>query len=135
MFTAYNKVRMHDIDMAGILYFPRQFRFAHDALEDFIEHLGLTFDQLFRKEHFVFVVVHAEADYLSPLRVGDKLEIHLSVESIGNTSFAIGYKIYKSDKSLAGRAKTVHVTLSAKERKKIPIPDSLRKFLDLHLEI
>lgn len=133
MFIAYNRVRMHDIDMAGILYFPRQFRFAHDALEDFIENAGITFDTLFRKEHFVFVVAHAEADYLAPLRVGDKLEIVLTLKAIGNTSFTVEYHIYKSDKTLVGTAKTVHVTLNAETRKKIPIPQKFRKFLEPHL--
>lgn len=134
MFLAKNRVRMHDIDMAGILYFPRQFRFAHDALEDFVESYGLTFDQVFRKEHFVFVIVHAEADYLTPLRVGDKLEVSLSIESIGNTSFTVSYQIHKSDKTLTGTAKTVHVTLDAQTRKKIPIPGAFREFLESHLQ-
>ena len=79
----HNRVRMHDTDMAGILYFPRQFRFAHDALEDFVESIGLTFDHVFRKEKFVFVIVHAEADYLAPLRVGDRLKIEVRIESSG----------------------------------------------------
>lgn len=133
MFTAYNKVRMHDVDLAGILYFPRQFRFAHDALEDFVEQTGLTFDQLFRKEHFVFVIVHAEADYLASLRVGDKLEVTLEIEEIGTTSFSVRYHIYKSDKTLVGKAQTVHVTLDSKTRTKIAIPESLKKFLVPHL--
>lgn len=134
MFTAQNRVRMHDIDMAGILYFPRQFRFAHDALEDFVESVGLTFDQVFRKEHFVFVIVHAEADYLAPLRVGDRIEVSLVIEAIGNTSFTVAYQIHKTDKTLVGTAQTVHVTLDAKTRKKIPIPPPFRKFLEGHLQ-
>lgn len=135
MFLAHNRVRMHDIDMAGILYFPRQFRFAHDALEDFVESMGLTFDQVFRKEHFVFVIVHAEADYLAPLRVGDQLEVVLTITNIGNSSFTVYYKISKKDKTLVGTAKTVHVTLDAQTRKKIPIPGPFRKFLETHLEV
>ena len=135
MFKAYNQVRMHDTDMAGILYFPRQFRFAHDALEDFVGSLGFTFDQVFRREKFVFVIVHAEADYLSPLLVGDKVEVHVKVERVGDTSFTIGYHIYKSDKTLAGTAKTVHVTLDSASRVKMPIPSSFRQLLEEHLEL
>lgn len=133
MFLAYNQVRMHDTDMAGILYFPRQFRFAHDALEDFLATLGYTFDQVFHREKFVFVIVHAEADYLAPLRVGDKLEIQVTVGHIGQTSFTICYNIYKTDKTLAGTAKTVHVTLESDTRKKIPIPDIFKKLIEKHM--
>lgn len=133
MFIAHNKVRMHDTDMAGILYFANQFRFAHDALEDFAESEALGFDKVFHDEKFVFVIVHAEADYKSTLRVGDKLEVHLSVEHIGASSFSISYRIFKPGHILAGTAKTVHVTLDAKTRAKIHIPHELREVLKKHL--
>lgn len=132
MFIAKNQVRMHDTDMAGILYFPRQFRFAHDALEDFAASEGLSFNEVFLKEDFVFVVVHAEADYLKALRIGDQLDVHLMCERIGTTSFTVVYKIYRQ-KELVGTAKTVHVTLDSKTRESIPIPAQLRTKLELHL--
>lgn len=135
MFIALNQVRMHDTDMAGILYFPRQFRFAHDALEDFLAAHGVTFEHVFHKQEFVFVIVHAEADYLAPLTVGNHLEVHLNVDSIGTSSFTISYAIFKKDTKhqksvLVGKAKTVHVTLDALTRKKIPIPSSLKEILE-----
>lgn len=131
MFIAHNQVRMHDTDMAGILYFPRQFRFAHDALEDFFGSVGLTFEQVFHKNEFVFVIVHAEADYLAPLYVGDKLEVHLTIPHVGTSSFTVNYKIYNQHKKCVGTAKTVHVTLDAPTRKKIPIPTQFRILLKL----
>lgn len=132
-FVGYNQVRMHDTDMAGILYFARQFRFAHDALEDFFAAEGLPFDQLFHKEPFVSVIVHCEADYLATLKVGDRLETHLWIEKIGTTSFHIAYEIYR-DKTLIGRAKTVHVTLTRVTRKKKPIPKKLLSILERYLQ-
>jgi 1,4-dihydroxy-2-naphthoyl-CoA hydrolase len=132
MFIAYNQVRMHDTDMAGILYFARQFRFAHDALEDFIESEGLSFDNIFNESHFVFVIVHAEADYFVSVNVGDKLEVHLFVESIGTSSFTLSYRIYRNQHQLIGTVKTVHVTIDANTRKKIEIPPDFRAHLAKH---
>lgn len=133
MFIAKNQVRMHDTDMAGILYFPRQFRFAHDALEDFVASEGLSFNEVFTQEKFVFVIVHAEADYLKPLQIGDQLEVHLFVERLGTSSFTILYKMYRKEE-LVGTAKTVHVTLDGKSRESIPIPPELRSKLERHLD-
>lgn len=125
-----NKVRMHDTDMAGILYFPRIFRFAHDALEDFIESEGMTFEQIFHHEKFVFVIVHSEADYYVPMKVGDPLEVHLYIERIGTSSFTIAYKIYREpNKELVGSAKTIHVCLESVSRTKIAIPEKMRTSL------
>lgn len=125
---------MHDTDMAGILYFPRQFRFCHEALEDFVETQGLSFNEVFNEREFVFVIIHCEADYYAPLRVGDDLTVKLHLESIGNTSFVIGYQIYRdSDQTLVGTAKTVHVTLDSTTRVKIPVPDEIRESFSKHL--
>lgn len=125
-FITHNKVRMHDTDMAGILYFARQFRFVHDALEELVEKEGLDFDTLFNRSDFVFVIVHVEADYLAPVKVGDVLEVQVEVENLGVSSFTMSYTIYKGKKVLMGKAKTVHVCLDAKTRKKIPLPQILK---------
>lgn len=131
---------MHDTDMAGILYFPRQFRFVHDALEDFSDTSGMPFAHIFHKEQFLFVVVHAESDYFVPLHVGDKLEIEVTIAAVGTSSFTVAYKIFKMDKTasqriLSGTAKTTHVTIDSKTRTKIPIPMRFKEFLDKNLEI
>ena len=133
MFIAYNRVCLHDCDMAGILYFPRQFRFVHDALEDLMESEGFSFAHIFLELDFLFVIVHAEADYLVPLKVGDKLEVHVSVEKVGNTSFTLLYTIYKVNHELVGTAKTVHVTLKTSTREKIPVPKGFREKFSKYL--
>jgi len=127
-FIAKNKVRMHDTDMAGLLYFARQFRFAHEALEDFLENCGMHLDHLFRKSKYAFVIVHCEADYFASMTVGDKLEIHVSVEKIGRTSFTMLYKIFR-ETTLVGTVKTVHVCLNNTTRQKVEVPEELRHTL------
>ena len=119
---------MHDTDMAGILYFPRQFRFVHDAWEDLMEAEGLNFHHLFTEETFAFVIVHCEADYYMPLKVGENLEIHLHIEHVGTTSFGIHYDIFRNS-DLVGTAKTIHVVVDRIQRTKISIPESLREKL------
>ena len=133
-FIAKNKVRMHDTDMAGILYFARQFRFVHDTFEDFIESEGLNLNRIFHEEKFVYVIVHVESDYYHSLHVGDALDVHLSVERIGTTSFTLSYKIFRSiDNVLIGTAKTVHVCIDKDSRKKCPIPEKFIKSLSQYL--
>lgn len=133
MFTTQNLVRMHDVDMAGILYFPRQFRFIHEALEDFMESENYSFAKLFHEGDFLFVIVHCEADYLAPLTLGDDLDVHMRVSDIGETSFTLYYNIYKRNGPEVGRAKTVHVAIDRAAHKKIPIPVDLRAILTKHL--
>jgi len=134
MYKTKNRVRMHDVDMAGRLYFPRQFRFVHEALEDFMESEGMPFDVVFQKEDFLFVIVHCESDYLSILKVGNLIDVHVYIEKIGTTSFVIHYDIFKDDGTKAGMAKTVHVALDKASGTKIEIPSNLRAILTKHLK-
>lgn len=132
-FTTTNKVRVHDTDLAGILYFPRIFRFVNEALEDMMESDGYSFQRVFHELDFLFVTVHAEADYHNPVMVGDHLHVYVAVERIGTSSFTFLFEIYKKDKTHVGSAKTIHVTLERKSRKKVPIPDVLHNLLAKHL--
>jgi 1,4-dihydroxy-2-naphthoyl-CoA hydrolase len=132
MFVAKNQVRLHDMDMAGLLYFPRQFRFVHDTLEDFMAQEGMPFEKLFLESAFIFVIVHCESDYFHPMKLGDKLEVHMLCQEIGTTSFTMLYHIYREDGLELGRVKSVHVTLDKKKHKKIPIPKVLKNILEKH---
>ena len=128
MFDYHCKVRMYDTDMAGILYFGNQYRFMHDAFESLMAKEGYTFQRLMQKEDFMFVIVHAETDYLAPLYAGDSLTVKIHVSHIGTTSFHISYSIYKADK-LAGKGKTIHVCLDKNERTKKSIPNNIQAIL------
>lgn len=130
-FIAKNRVRMHDTDMAGILYFARQFRFVHDAFEDFIATEGWDLYQIFKKEQHLFVIVHVSADYYQSVFVGDELEVHVGVERVGTTSFTLLYKIFRVPKNeLVGAAKTVHVCIDRDTREKAPLPSSFMAALE-----
>ena len=74
-------------------------------------------------------IVHAESDYLTPVLVGDNIIIAIKIGHIGKTSFSFNYTL-KRAKTLVGTAKTVHVTIDQKSRKKINLPSALRKALE-----
>ena len=132
-FTQTLHVRMYDTDAAGILYFGNQFRFAHDTFEAMMDSEGWNFQRLFEVEPFIFVIVHAESDYLGPLHVGDKIEVVAKVSHIGNSSFTLDYSIYKAA-ILVGKAKTVHVCLDKITRTKQAIPASFHPVLAKYTE-
>src|SRR5271154_512433 len=129
MFTYKTKIRLHDTDAAGIIFFANQFKIVHDAYEDLLEKFGWSFQKMLKGTSYFLPIVHAESDYKAPVFVGDKIVIVIKVGHIGNTSFSFEY-ILKRGKILVGTAKTVHVTINQKTRKKIPLPASLRRTLE-----
>ncbi len=129
MFTYTTKIRLHDTDAAGIIFFANQFKIIHDAYEDLLEEFGWSFQKMLKKTDFFLPIVHAESDYKTPVLVGDKIVVAIKVGHIGKTSFSFEYTL-KREKTLVGTAKTVHVTINQKTRKKIPMPSALRKALE-----
>jgi len=128
MFTYQTKIRLHDTDAAGIIFFANQFKIVHDAYEDLLEEFGWSFEKMLKGTDYFLPIVHAESDYKVPVRVGDKITIAIKVGHIGNTSFSFEYTLNRG-KTLVGTAKTVHVTINQKTRQKIPLPAALRRAL------
>ena len=133
MYTYQTKIKLHETDAAGLLFFGNQLKIVHDAYESLLEIIGFGFAQLIREKDFFLPIVHCEADYKLPLFVGDLLEIQVRVEKVGKTSFTFSYELINSAHKLVGRAQTVHVTMNKKTQKKIPLPSDLRsKIEDLY---
>ena len=131
MFTHKVKIHLHETDAAGRIFFANQFVIVHDAYEQLLEKMGFSFQSMLKGGKYFLPIVHAEADYKAHLFVGDQILITVKVAHIGETSFTFEYTL-KRGKELVGTAKTVHVTVSAKTHKKIPLPPSMRKALEKH---
>ncbi len=125
MLTCKTKIRLHDTDAAGVIFFANQFKIIHDAYEELLEKVGWSFRRMLKDKKYFLPIVHAESDFKTPVIVGDKFVINVKVGHIGNTSFSLEYTL-KRGKTLVGTAKTVHVTINQKNHKKVPLPSTLR---------
>lgn len=134
MFTYQTKIKLHETDAAGLLFFSNQFKIIHDAYEGLLESIGFGFAHLIREAKFFLPIVHSESDYKSPLFVGDLIEILVKVEKVGKTSFTLNYKLLDTSQKIVGLAQTVHVAINSAEHKKIPLPSDLRAKLEQILD-
>lgn len=132
MFTTDYKVSFSDTDPGGILFYGEIFNIAHIAYELFFESMNLE-KNYFIDHLFAIPIVHAEADYLSPAKFGDKLKIQLTVSEVGKSSFELKYKITSSQKPIA-KIKTNHVVVSKNNFTSVDIPENLREGLIKNLD-
>ena len=126
----YYTIRLHDTDSAGILFFANQFRIVHDVYENFLTQIGYGIRERFEKRDFLIPIVHAKADFLQPLKIGETIEIELSVAEIGQTSFTLHFRLTDSGGAAVGSVETVHATVDPKGMKKIDLPDGFREKLE-----
>ncbi len=134
-FTNRRTVRLQDTDATGVLYFPEQLNMALETFEDFLSHHQMPLRKLIDSP-YLLPVVHAQADYLAPVMVGDELEIHLTVETVGTKSVTFAYRFVDIKRKIdVGTAKIIHVAVEKQSRQSVPIPDILRAFLQpLYIE-
>lgn len=122
-------VRLHHTDAAGDLFFASQFEMAHDSYESMMEALKFPLADIINTSSYALPIVHAEADFKSALRVGDTVEIHVTVKEVGESSFKVNYAVRDSQGKELGRVTTVHVAVRKKKNKSIPLPAELREAL------
>ena len=103
---------------------------VEEAYETFLEENGILIKDFLDKKNFIVPIVHAESDFLFPLRPGDKIEIEINLIKKGMTSFTLGHKILNEEKILCGKGSTVHVCVSKADFKKIHIPENISGILD-----
>ena len=76
------------------------------------------------------VVARNEIDYLVPIYDGGLFyDVNLWVESIGNSSFVLGYEVVGVDGTVHAKVKSVQVAVSMETKKSRPITDVEKEFL------
>jgi 1,4-dihydroxy-2-naphthoyl-CoA hydrolase len=127
------RVRLHDTDAAGILFYGHLFRHAHDAYEVFMSALGFPLDGLIRTGCRL-PLVHAEADYLMPMHHGEEIRVTVGVAALGGARFTLAYGFRDGVGALRARARTVHVHVADTGDGAAPLPDGLRAALATALQ-
>jgi acyl-CoA thioester hydrolase len=80
------------------------------------------------------VVARAEVDFFEPIYEGGRfVDVEITVEKIGNSSFTVLYTICDERKVFA-KVKTVQVAISLETKKSRPLTDKEREFLTKYLE-
>ncbi len=109
-------VRMRDTDATGALFFGAAFEIAVEAFEEWLYVRGIRLE----KETFALPIVHAEATYLAPVKLGDLLQIQLKVKKMGITSFTTEASFKQ------GCVTITHVAVAKGTGHKIEIPDVVK---------
>ncbi len=119
-----------EADGEGIVFFGNYFRIAHRAFEQYISLIGISWQEWFKHPELGVPLRHVEADYLSPLRPGDLIEIDIRVAEVTESSVRFTYDFRDLQGRPTSRLATTHVFADRKTFKKMAIPDDFRKRLE-----
>jgi len=126
MFSYKRTIFLRETDATGVLYFSEQFKLALEAMEAYFSSVNFKLQVMIDESDFLMPIVHADADFSSPMRVGDEIEILLSLKKIGTSSFTLNTLIKDGSQKEIGRVSIVHVCVSKASGKPIPLPDEVK---------
>jgi len=125
-FTTRAQVRFADVDPAGIVFYPRYFEMLNGAVEDWFEQeLGMDFKMMHLENHIGVPTVRLETDFLSPSRLGDRLDITITPERLGRTSCQVTI-VFAGDGVARLKAHVVLVCMDLRTQRPIEWPAPLR---------
>lgn len=124
--------RYAEIDQQGVVFNGHYLTWFDEAFGAFLDHVGVTYSMLVT-EGIDLQVVHAELDYIAPVRWRDTVGIGVSCVAIGTTSFSLAFEVIRVDefgeRTVAVRGRNVYVVLSTQDWTKQVIPEHLRAAL------
>jgi acyl-CoA thioester hydrolase len=86
------RIYYEDTDCGGMVYYANYLKYFERARTQYLEERGLSVLGLMN-EGTVFVVVHAEVDYRSPARYGDRLIVETIVSDMTTASLTFSHVI------------------------------------------
>lgn len=122
------RVALGDVDGARLIYYAVPFRWSEGLMSTWLAERVRPLGELFT-EGIAIPVVSTSADFRSPLRQDEQIELILRAGPVGRTSFTIVTDALKGDGSVAVRVKTVHVYVAdlAGDVTPSPLPAWLRQ--------
>ena len=91
------RIAFHETDAAGVVYFANYFRLAEEAETHALASLG----SVVTRDGYLYPRVHAEADYLVPLRFFDEVSVHADIIRIGSSSVHWKFDIFHGEQICA----------------------------------
>ena len=119
--------RFFEVDRAGIIFFGRVYEYCHTVFEELLDQMFGGIEAMFETLGFGMPLVHSEADYFKPIKIGDRLTIHVSIEKLGESSVTFHYSICSAAGKQHCVVKMVHAFVDFKTFKSITVP---RRFVE-----
>ena len=124
------RVEWADTDTAGIIHFSRYFCFMEEVEHEFLRSLGLSCIMECDGMQITWPRVSASCEFIKPVRFEDVMDVHLTVQRLGQKSVTFDFAFSHNGVDIArGRVVTACCRLDGEKLTAIPMPDFIRSKL------
>ncbi len=120
-------IRFSEVDAAQVVYFSRVYEIAHAAYEELMAAGGLPVGSVFKNGDWGMPLVHTEADYRRPWRLGERVTVEGRIEEISDRSVAFEYRFLDEDGQQRTCVKMRHAFVSLESFKARSAPSVFRE--------
>lgn len=124
-YETFRKVGFQHCDPAGIVFYPRYFEMLNSVVEEWFD-VGLetSFKTLHIERRRGVPLVHVEADFTAPSRLGDELLFRLDVARFGRASVTLALEAFAGEeRRLSATLVLAHMNLETARAE--PFPEDL----------
>lgn len=94
------RVYYEDTDLGQIVYYANYLKFIERDRSEWLRAAGVDQQRLLEDSHLAFVVRRVEADYLSPARFDDQLEVVTTLEQASGPRVTVSQAVERDGKVL-----------------------------------
>lgn len=119
------QIRFNDVDRYGHVNNNAYFAFYDLGKEDYLQHV---FCRDFRSQEVVPVIANIDADFISPIFLGDPIEVETAIVRLGKKSFTLLQRaVNTSTGAEVCRCTTVMVCFNLHTQQSADIPQAYRE--------
>jgi YbgC/YbaW family acyl-CoA thioester hydrolase len=126
-FVFESRVRFGDTDASGRIFYVSLLNHFDAAEAEFLRFLGVGYREI-QDRKVGFPRVRVECDYTGALVYDDLMDIAVTVDRIGRSSFTLLFDVSTEGRP-AARGKVTIVAIDRATQKSMPLPENLREAL------
>lgn len=126
-----NRIRFVDTDASQRIHYTAMFRHFEAAEQEFLRSMGCPYSSPEFRD-YSFPRVHVECDFTAEIRYDDIIDITLTIERVGSSSFTISFHV-TVDARPVSKGKITVVCIDKQTQRPARIPDRLVEVLRAHL--
>lgn len=119
------RVYYEDTDAQGVVYYANYFRFMERARTEWLEAMGVDHVTMMNEDNRILVVTEANAKFLGPARLGDRLIVTAILSRLGRATFEIEQNIYRDSLEgellIQGGVTAAYLATDTMKPKRIPL--------------
>ncbi len=129
-FILEQRVAWSDVDLAGIVYFPRYFTYFENAELEWIRSQGVSYQDFLEEMGVWMPRVACHSNFRRPAKLADLLSIEMRLDRLGRTSFTLGFDALRlPERTEVADGYIVVATVDRESFRPTPVPEALVRLL------